>query len=60
MIEDAKIDEKVIEGKVVFSTFHCVKGRQRSYVKECGKLKNEGKMNSILHGSIIKVYCIKL
>ncbi len=32
MMEDAKIDEKVIEGKVVFSTFHCVKGRQRPYV----------------------------
>jgi len=27
-----KIDEKVIDGKVVFSSFHCVKGRQRPYV----------------------------
>ena len=32
MFEEGKIDEKVIEGKVVFSTFHCVKGRQRPYV----------------------------
>ena len=32
MFEDGKIDEKVMEGKVVFSTFHCVKGRQRPYV----------------------------
>jgi len=32
MIETDKIDEKVIHGKVVFSTFHCVKGRQRPYV----------------------------
>ena len=32
MIESDKIDERVIEGKVVFSTFHCVKGRQRKYV----------------------------
>jgi hypothetical protein len=32
MLETDKIDEKVIEGKVVFSTFHCVKGRQRPYV----------------------------
>jgi len=33
MIEGGEnIDEKVIEGKVVFSTFHCVKGRQRPYV----------------------------
>ena len=30
--EDDKIDERVIEGKVVFSTFHSVKGRQRKYV----------------------------
>jgi superfamily I DNA/RNA helicase len=32
MLETDKIDEKVISGKVVFSTFHCVKGRQRPYV----------------------------
>jgi hypothetical protein len=32
MLETDKIDEKVIDGKVVFSTFHCVKGRQRAYV----------------------------
>jgi len=32
MLETGKIDERVIEGKVVFSTFHCVKGRQRKYV----------------------------
>jgi hypothetical protein len=32
MLETDKIDEKVIAGKVVFSTFHSVKGRQRGYV----------------------------
>lgn len=32
MFETDKIDERVIEGKVVFSTFHSVKGRQRKYV----------------------------
>lgn len=32
MIEGESIDEKVIDGKVVFSTFHSVKGRQRKYV----------------------------
>ena len=33
MIESAdKIEDKVIDGKVVFSTFHCVKGRQRPFV----------------------------
>lgn len=32
MFENDKIDEKVIEGKIVFSTFHSVKGRQRKYV----------------------------
>jgi hypothetical protein len=32
MLENDKIDERVIEGKVVFSSFHCVKGRQRKYV----------------------------
>jgi hypothetical protein len=32
MTENMDIDEKVIEGKVVFSTFHGVKGRQRKYV----------------------------
>lgn len=32
MMENDKIDDRVIGGKVVFSTFHCVKGRQRKYV----------------------------
>jgi hypothetical protein len=32
MLENGKMDERVIDGKVVFSTFHCVKGRQRKYV----------------------------
>ena len=32
MFENDKMDERVIEGKVVFSTFHTVKGRQRKYV----------------------------
>jgi len=32
MMESDKIDDRVIGGKVVFSTFHCVKGRQRKYV----------------------------
>jgi hypothetical protein len=32
MFENDKIDERVIEGKVVFSTFHSVKGRQRKVV----------------------------
>jgi hypothetical protein len=32
MLENDKIDERVIGKKVVFSTFHCVKGRQRKYV----------------------------
>lgn len=32
LFENEKIDERVIEGKVVFSTFHSVKGRQRKYV----------------------------
>jgi len=32
MLENDKIDERVIDKKVVFSTFHCVKGRQRKYV----------------------------
>ncbi len=32
MLENDKIDERVIDGKVVFSTFHSVKGRQRKYV----------------------------
>jgi len=32
MLEGDKIDERVIDGKVVFSTFHSVKGRQRKYV----------------------------
>jgi hypothetical protein len=32
MMDTDKIDERVINGKVVFSTFHSVKGRQRKYV----------------------------
>ena len=32
MIENGEIDENVIKGKVVFSTFHSSKGRQRPYV----------------------------
>ena len=32
MLEAEKIDDRVINGKVVFSTFHSVKGRQRKYV----------------------------
>lgn len=32
MFDSGKISDNVIDGKVVFSTFHTVKGRQRSYV----------------------------
>lgn len=32
MLEGDKIDDRVIDGKIVFSTFHSVKGRQRKYV----------------------------
>jgi hypothetical protein len=32
IMDDDKIDERVIKGKLVFSTFHSVKGRQRKYV----------------------------
>jgi hypothetical protein len=32
MFETDKIDERVMHGKVVFSTFHSVKGRQRKHV----------------------------
>lgn len=32
MLENENIDERVINGKIVFSTFHSVKGRERSYV----------------------------
>ena len=32
MMESSDIDQRVIDGKVVFSTFHSVKGRQRKYV----------------------------
>lgn len=31
-MEQDKLDERVISGKIVFSTFHTVKGRQRKYV----------------------------
>ncbi len=32
MLENEKMDDRVIDGKIVFSTFHSVKGRQRKYV----------------------------
>jgi len=33
MIENTdKIEDRVIDGKIVFSTYHCVKGRQRPFV----------------------------
>jgi len=32
MLENGDIDQRIIDGKIVFSTFHCVKGRQRKYV----------------------------
>jgi len=32
MMENENIDDRVIDGKVVFSTFHSVKGRQRPFV----------------------------
>ena len=32
MVESNDIDQRVIQGKIVFSTFHSVKGRQRKYV----------------------------
>ena len=32
MFETESIDEKVMEGKIVFSTFHSVKGRERKHV----------------------------
>jgi hypothetical protein len=32
MFENDKLDERVIDGKVVFATFHTAKGRQRKYV----------------------------
>jgi hypothetical protein len=32
MMEKDKIDERVIQGKVVFSSFHSIKGRERKYV----------------------------
>jgi len=32
MFETDAMDERVIQGKIVFSTFHSVKGRQRKYV----------------------------
>jgi hypothetical protein len=31
-VDQDKLDERVINGKIVFSTFHTVKGRQRRYV----------------------------
>jgi hypothetical protein len=32
MFDKEKIDDRVIDGKIVFSTFHSVKGRQRKFV----------------------------
>jgi len=32
MLDKEKIDDRVIDGKIVFSTFHSVKGRQRKFV----------------------------
>ena len=32
MFETGTADERIIDGKIVFSTFHTVKGRQRKYV----------------------------
>ena len=32
MFDTDKLDERVIGGKIVFSTFHCAKGRQRKHV----------------------------
>ncbi len=32
MFEADKLDDRVIDGKIVFSTFHCAKGRQRKHV----------------------------
>jgi|TARA_B110000093_G_scaffold71397_1_gene77681 hypothetical protein len=32
MFEHGKMDDRVVEGKLVFSTFHTAKGRQRKYV----------------------------
>lgn len=32
MMENRDIDERVIDGKIVFATFHACKGRQRKYV----------------------------
>jgi len=40
MFEKERMDDKVIQGKVVFSTFHSVKGRQRPYVFVVGFSQN--------------------
>ena len=32
MFEADKLDDRIIDGKIVFSTFHCAKGRQRKHV----------------------------
>jgi len=32
MLENSDIDQRIIDGKIVFSTLHSVKGRQRKYV----------------------------
>jgi hypothetical protein len=32
MFDKEKIDDRIIDGKIVFSTFHSVKGRQRKFV----------------------------
>ena len=36
IMKDEKLDERVIDGKIVFSTFHSSKGRQRKYVFVAG------------------------
>ena len=36
MFETEKLDKRVMEGKVVFSTFHSVKGRERKIAIVCG------------------------
>lgn len=41
-----KIDNRVIDGKIVFSTFHAVKGRQRKYVFVVGFDNNYMKYNA--------------
>lgn len=68
MLDSENINEKVIEGKVVFSTFHSVKGRQRKYVFIIGfdnsyyfKAKNANKdicPNTLYVGSTRATDCL--